>query len=63
VSQQAGVLDDDINEAFASVVFGLLISTRLTDGRPTASWLTGMHRYLGALTIGTTALHVGAGIL
>lgn len=43
-----------------SVVWGLLLSTRVTGGRPTPKWLTSLHRYVGALTVTFTAMHVAA---
>lgn len=43
-----------------SVVWGLLLSTRLTGRRPTPKWLTSLHRYLGTLTVTFTAIHVAA---
>lgn len=46
----------------ASVVVGLLLSTRLTRGRPTPAWLTDMHRFLGGAAVTFTGLHV-AGIV
>lgn len=46
--------------AALSVIWGLLLSTRVTGGRPTPKWLTSLHRYLGTLTVTFTAVHVGA---
>ena len=43
----------------ASVIWGLLLSTRLTRGRPTPAWLTDLHRFLGGAAVIFTALHVG----
>jgi len=42
----------------ASVIWGLLLSTRVLGRRPTRPWLLSMHRYLSALAIGATAIHV-----
>ena len=42
----------------ASVMWGLLLSTRVLGRRPTRPWLLAMHRYLSALAIGATAVHV-----
>lgn len=42
----------------AAVVWGLLLSTRVLRGRPTAAWLLSMHRFLGALTVVFTGVHV-----
>ncbi|HUP74836.1 MAG TPA: ferric reductase-like transmembrane domain-containing protein [Acidimicrobiales bacterium] len=44
----------------ASVIWGLLLSTRVLGRRPTRPWLLAMHRYLSALAIGATAVHVVA---
>jgi methionine sulfoxide reductase heme-binding subunit len=43
----------------SSVIVGLLLSTRLTRGRPTPAWLTDMHRFLGGTAVAFTLLHVG----
>ncbi len=42
----------------ASVIWGLLISTRLSRGKPTAAWLTDLHRFLGASAMVGTGLHL-----
>ena len=42
----------------ASVVWGLLLSTRLTKGRPTAAWILDLHRFLGGSAVIFTALHL-----
>jgi len=44
----------------ASVVWGLLFSTRLLQGRPSPKWLLSLHRYLGGLSVAFTAVHVAA---
>jgi DMSO/TMAO reductase YedYZ heme-binding membrane subunit len=43
----------------AAVVWGLLLSIRLTR-RPTPRWLLDLHRFLGGLAVTFTALHVCA---
>ena len=43
----------------ASVIWGLLLSTRLTRGRPTPAWLTDLHRFLGGAAVVFTTLHLG----
>jgi len=43
-----------------SVIWGLLLSTRLLGKRPTPAWLNDLHRYLGALALVFTAVHVTA---
>jgi hypothetical protein len=42
----------------ASVVWGLLLSTRVFDRRPTPKWLTDLHRFLGGLAVTFTGLHI-----
>ena len=42
----------------AAVVWGLLLSTRVMQGTPTLAWLLSVHRFLGALTVAFTGLHV-----
>jgi len=44
----------------ASVVWGLLFSTRLLQGRPSPKWLLSLHRYLGGLAVTFTAIHIAA---
>ena len=44
----------------ASVLWGLLLSTRVLGRRPTRPWLLALHRYLSALAIGATAVHLVA---
>lgn len=46
--------------AATSVIWGLLISTRLLRGRPSPKWLTSLHRYLGTLTVAFTTIHIAA---
>jgi predicted ferric reductase len=42
----------------AAVVWGLLLSTRLSKGGPSPAWLTDFHRYLGGSAVVFTALHL-----
>lgn len=42
----------------AAVLLGLLLSTRLASPRPTAAWLTDLHRFTGGLALTFTAVHV-----
>ena len=42
----------------ASVMSGLLLSTRLTKGRPTPAWILDLHRFLGGSAVIFTALHI-----
>lgn len=41
-----------------SVIWGLLLSTRLLGGRPTPAWLTDLHRFMGGLALVFTGIHV-----
>src|SRR3989337_1799436 len=42
----------------ASIVWGLLYSNRVLNGRPTAKWLLDLHRFLGGLAVTFTAVHL-----
>jgi len=42
----------------ASVVWGLLVSTRSLSKRPGRGWLLDLHRHLGGLSVVFTAVHV-----
>lgn len=42
----------------ASVLWGLLFSTKLLAGRPTPKWLLDLHRFLGALAVIFTGVHL-----
>ena len=46
--------------AAGSIVWGLLLTSRLLDGRPKPAWLLDLHRWLGALTVIFTIVHVVA---
>lgn len=46
--------------ATASVLWGLFLSTRVTRGRPSRSWLLDLHRFLGGLAVVFTLVHVVA---
>lgn len=46
--------------ASASVIWGLLLSTRLVRRRGAPKWLLDLHRYLGGVTVAFVALHIGA---
>jgi predicted ferric reductase len=43
----------------ASVIWGLLLSTRLLGRNPGTRWLLDLHRFLGALAVVFTAVHLG----
>ena len=43
-----------------SVLWGLLVSTRVLQGRPSPAWLLDSHRFLGGLAVLFTATHIGA---
>ena len=42
----------------ASVITGLLFSTRLTKHRPTPAWTLDLHRFLAGTAVAFTALHI-----
>jgi sulfoxide reductase heme-binding subunit YedZ len=44
----------------ASVVWGVVLSTRILGRRPRPAWLLDLHRYLGGLAVIFVAVHVGA---
>jgi DMSO/TMAO reductase YedYZ heme-binding membrane subunit len=58
VTRSAGVVAWTL--AMASVVFGLLASTRILGSRPRAPWLIDLHRMLSVLTVVFTAVHIAA---
>lgn len=41
-----------------SVISGLLVSTRLTNGRPTAAWMLDLHRFVAGTAVAFTSLHI-----
>ena len=41
-----------------SVITGLLLSTRLTNGRPTPAWTLDLHRFLAGTAVAFTGLHI-----
>ncbi|HWW54474.1 MAG TPA: ferric reductase-like transmembrane domain-containing protein [Acidimicrobiales bacterium] len=47
----------------ASVVWGLLMTSKVLRGRVTNSWLLDLHRWLGGLALVFTGVHVGALLL
>jgi DMSO/TMAO reductase YedYZ heme-binding membrane subunit len=44
----------------ASVVWGLLLSGRILQGRPSPKWLLDLHRFLGGAAVAFTGIHVAA---
>jgi predicted ferric reductase len=42
----------------ASVLWGLALSTKVTNGKPRPNWLLDMHRFLGAAALVFTGIHV-----
>ena len=42
----------------AAVIWGLLLSTRLMNRRPSPKWLLDLHRFLGGLAVTFTVIHV-----
>lgn len=47
----------------ASVLWGLAITTKITNGRPRPNWLLDLHRFLGGLALVFTGVHMGALVL
>ena len=43
----------------ASVIWGLLLSTRVFDRKPSPKWFTDLHRFLGGTAVVIVAVHVG----
>ncbi len=43
----------------ASVIWGVMVSTRLARGIATPAWFTDLHRFLGGLASVFTAFHIG----
>lgn len=46
--------------AAASVLWGLLLSTRLLGRKPSPAWFLDLHRWLGGLTVSFTLVHIAA---
>ncbi len=46
--------------AALAVLWGLLFSTRLLQGKPSPQWLLDLHRFLGGLAVAFTAVHLTA---
>ena len=46
--------------AAMSVIWGLLLGSKVLEGRPGPRWLLDLHRWLGGLTLGFTGAHVAA---
>lgn len=44
--------------ATASVLWGMALSTRALGSKPSAPWLTDLHRYLGGLTLAAVGAHL-----
>ena len=42
----------------AAVIWGLLLSTRVLNRKPSPKWLLDLHRFLGGLAVTFTAIHV-----
>jgi predicted ferric reductase len=49
--------------AAASIIWGLLYSSRIMEGRPTLRWTLDLHKYLGALTVAFVGVHMAALLL
>jgi DMSO/TMAO reductase YedYZ heme-binding membrane subunit len=46
-----------------TIVWGLLLATKVLGRRPGPAWLLSLHRYLGALAVAFVGVHVGAILL
>ena len=46
--------------AAASVMWGLLLSSKITERRPGPKWLLDLHRYLGGATVVFVVIHMAA---
>ena len=46
-----------------TIVWGLLLATKVLGRRPAPAWLLSLHRYLGALAVVFVGVHVGAILL
>jgi DMSO/TMAO reductase YedYZ heme-binding membrane subunit len=46
-----------------TIVWGMLLATRVLGRRPTPAWLLSLHRFLGALAVAFVGVHVGAILL
>src|SRR5712691_11119721 len=46
-----------------TMVWGLLLATKVLCRKPGPAWLLSLHRYLGALTVAFVGVHVGAVLL
>ena len=55
VARSSGIVA--LGLAGASVIWGLLLGTKLLDGRPGPRWLLDLHRWLGGCTIAFTGIH------
>ena len=44
----------------ASVLWGLLLATRVFDRTPSPKWFLDLHRFLGGTAVVFTAVHIGA---
>jgi predicted ferric reductase len=47
----------------ATIVWGLLLATKVLGRKPGPAWVLSLHRYLGALTLAFVGVHVGAILL
>ena len=43
-----------------AVIWGLLLSSKILEGRPGPRWLLDLHRFLGGATVAFTFVHVAA---
>jgi hypothetical protein len=47
----------------ASIVWGLLLATKVLGRRPAPAWILSLHRFIGGLTVAFIGVHVGAILL
>lgn len=58
VARSSGIVA--LGLAGASVIWGLLLGTKLLERRPGPRWLLDLHRWLGGCTVVFTGVHAGA---
>ena len=46
-----------------SVLWGLALSTKVTNGKPKPNWILDLHRFLGGMALFFTGIHVGSLVL
>jgi len=46
-----------------SVIWGLMLSTKVMQGTPSPKWLLSLHKFLGGLAVSFSGVHIGALVL